>query len=210
MLSSSIRIRSFFFFALIVIFSFYLEIFPTRTSVLCPEAIAQESETDQKQEPPPSPSNFPPDEPPPDDVKAYETSTSGGDSLLTESAPEPQQIFNPQSDFDVDDFTGAAHLKYPIQVPPARAGLAPKLVIDYNSYGKNGWLGVGFDLPIGFIQRMGPRKSVPKYNDTDTYYLSLGERSLHELVSIATNEYRQKIEGPFNRIKYYPTGNYGK
>ena len=50
-------------------------------------------------------------------------------------------------------FTGAALTEVPIIVPPGRGGVAPRLVLRYNSYRGNGWLGVGWDLDLGAIQR---------------------------------------------------------
>jgi RHS repeat-associated protein len=108
----------------------------------------------------------------------------------------------------VDDFSGAAHLSYPIVVPPGRSGLSPQLSLNYSSTGVNGWLGVGWDIPVGSIQRRGPRKGVPKYNDTnDVFELNLGGAS-QELVPIGGDEYRLKIEGALLKVKYYSTGNY--
>ena len=49
--------------------------------------------------------------------------------------------------------SGAAVTRIPVQVPPGRLGLAPQLALAYNSYARNGWLGVGFGLDIGAIQR---------------------------------------------------------
>jgi len=40
-----------------------------------------------------------------------------------------------------------------VEVPPGRAGIAPNLALTYNSYQGNGWLGVGFMLDMGSIQR---------------------------------------------------------
>jgi RHS repeat-associated protein len=117
------------------------------------------------------------------------------------------QISAPVS-FKVDDFTGAAHVSFPIAVPPARGGLAPQLSLNYSSSGGNGWLGVGWDLSVGFIQRRGPRKGVPKYNDTqDVFELQLGGAP-QELVPIGGGEYRLKIEGAYLKIRYYSAGNY--
>jgi hypothetical protein len=44
---------------------------------------------------------------------------------------------------DVMQFTGASTYRYPIEVPPGRAGLAPQIALTYNSQMRNGWLGVG-------------------------------------------------------------------
>ena len=51
--------------------------------------------------------------------------------------------------------SGAAVTSIPVLVPPGRAGLAPSLSLTYNSYAKNGWVGVGFGLDLGAIQRSG-------------------------------------------------------
>ncbi len=114
--------------------------------------------------------------------------------------------------FQVDDFVGSSHSKYSILVPPARAGLSPQLSLNYSSSSRNGWLGVGFDLSIGFIQRNGPRKGVPKYDDAkDVFELNLGG-TLQVLVyfqdGAGYREYRLKIEGACLRIRYYSYGNY--
>ena len=45
-------------------------------------------------------------------------------------------------------FTGAASAQIPIVVPPGRIGIAPRLALSYNSYRKNSWVGVGWDLEM--------------------------------------------------------------
>ena len=49
--------------------------------------------------------------------------------------------------------SGASKYRIPIEVPPGRQGLAPKLEIVYSSLSKNGIAGVGWDLDFGSIQR---------------------------------------------------------
>ena len=129
---------------------------------------------------------------------------------------ESKSLDTPAASLKVDEFTGAAHLSYPIVVPPGRSGLAPQLSISYSSTGGNGWLGVGWDIPVGYIQRRGPRKAVPKYNDTtDVYELNLGGSS-QELVCTANcppgggnlREYRLRIEGAYLKITYNVSSNY--
>ncbi len=48
---------------------------------------------------------------------------------------------------------GAAQFSYPIEVPPGRNGLQPNVALQYSSYNENGWVGVGWDLALGSIQR---------------------------------------------------------
>ena len=43
---------------------------------------------------------------------------------------------------------GTAQLSFPIQIAPGRVGVQPQLAIQYNSEGGNGWLGMGWDLPM--------------------------------------------------------------
>ena len=67
------------------------------------------------------------------------------------------------SQYDVSLQTGTAQSSYPIQIPPAAAGLAPQISLNYNSGAVDGltsirnsqgsWAGVGWDLESGYIQR---------------------------------------------------------
>ncbi|MDO8282837.1 MAG: toxin TcdB middle/N-terminal domain-containing protein [Thermodesulfovibrionia bacterium] len=49
--------------------------------------------------------------------------------------------------------SGTATTSIPIEVPPGRNDIAPKLALNYNSDKSNGWLGVGWMLDVGAIQR---------------------------------------------------------
>ncbi len=49
--------------------------------------------------------------------------------------------------------TGAATYSVPIEVPKGRGGISPNLSLIYNSYQGNGWIGVGWMLDMGAIQR---------------------------------------------------------
>jgi YD repeat-containing protein len=49
--------------------------------------------------------------------------------------------------------SGAFAYSVPIVVPPGRNGLTPQLALTYNSSGGNGFLGVGWNLPIGYVMR---------------------------------------------------------
>jgi len=138
----------------------------------------------------------------PDSSDSSAPSATEGAAAAGSDTTESKSLDTPTTSLKVDEFTGAAHLSYPIVVPPGRSGLSPQLSISYSSTGGNGWLGVGWDLPVGYIQRRGPRKAVPKYNDTtDVYELNLGGSS-QELVPIGGDEYRLRIEGALLKIKY--------
>ena len=52
-----------------------------------------------------------------------------------------------------DLFTGAMSYQIPIEVPPGRNGMDPGLTLSYNSRRGNGWVGVGWELEVGAIER---------------------------------------------------------
>ncbi|MGO9092760.1 MAG: toxin TcdB middle/N-terminal domain-containing protein [bacterium] len=56
-------------------------------------------------------------------------------------------------DTDTSIFSGAARIKVPIKVVPGRMNMSPKLALTCNSYQGSKWIGVGFNLDMGFIQR---------------------------------------------------------
>ncbi len=97
-------------------------------------------------------------------------------------------------------FTGSFVYNYPIDVPPGIAGIQPKLSINYNSSAGNGWVGPGWDLSLGSIQRS-TKAGAPKYTDADVFILNIGGLSA-ELVSSdgGVVNYRRKIEGTFERF----------
>jgi RHS repeat-associated protein len=139
-----------------------------------------------------------------------EGAMTAGSGTDPSGAPEGQMTSS--ISFKVDDFTGAGHASYPIAVPPGRDGLQPRIVLGYSSGGANSPVGVGWDIPLGQIQRKGPRKGIPKYNDTeDVYELQLPGGGPQELVKVTSGtysgEYRLKVEEALLRIKYISATN---
>jgi len=215
----TIRFRSVIWF-LIFAFTLYcmphLELlFPYRFYFFLPEAVAQEEVVEQF------------DPIPPDQAKEIKQADEKADSLAAGGATiaassgsdlsggTEGQITSPVS-FKVDDFTGAGHASYPIAVPPGRDGLQPKIELTYTSSGGNSWLGVGWDLTLGYIRRLGQSKGVPKYdentgNPTDVFELQLPGSAPQELVKVVggpyTGEYRLKVEGSLLRIRYIQNSN---
>ncbi len=51
----------------------------------------------------------------------------------------------------VQETTGAAQLRVPIEVPPGPGSFAPQLALTYSSHGRDGPFGVGWDLPLGEV-----------------------------------------------------------
>ncbi|MDH4098986.1 MAG: FG-GAP-like repeat-containing protein [Nitrospirota bacterium] len=97
--------------------------------------------------------------------------------------------------------TGAAATSIPIDVPPGRKGIQPNLALTYNSNSPNGWLGVGWSLDMGAIQRS--TKRGVSYSANDYVFTSGGGSS--ELVARGdwgSNYYGAKSEGAFSKYYY--------
>ncbi len=73
---------------------------------------------------------------------------------------------------------GTANATIPIEVPQFRKGLTPSLDLTYSSAGAAGWLGRGWDLELGSIQKRGK----PGY---ERYYYVAGD-NIQELVRVST------------------------
>src|SRR3989441_11238385 len=101
-----------------------------------------------------------------------------------------------------DLFTGTASTSIPIEVPPGRHGIQPALSLMYWSGNGDGWLGPGWKLEVGAIQRQ-TRFGVDYSGDDYTFRLA-GVST--DLVSIGSGEYRAKIEGGFSRVKKLTAG----
>ena len=108
-----------------------------------------------------------------------------------------------------DLFTGILTGSIPIEVPPGRNGLQPNLALSYASSGGNGWVGMGWKLEMGTIERQ-TRWGV-LYNPTTAeeqagkvYTIRVNGISADLVPAPApapSDEYRAKIEGEFLRIK---------
>ncbi len=70
--------------------------------------------------------------------------------------------------------TGTATASVAIDVPPGRNGMTPNLRLAYSSHGAAGPYGVGWDLPIGRIERS-TRLGVPSYAIGGPYVASLAD-----------------------------------
>lgn len=106
---------------------------------------------------------------------------------------------------NVSEFSGGASVGVPIQVPPGRNGVIPNLTISY-SRGANGWLGVGWNLDLGSIQR----SSKFGINYTGTDFVAFKDGSPADLVARAdwgTNYYGSKIESNFAKFYFDTTNN---
>jgi RHS repeat-associated protein len=121
-------------------------------------------------------------------------------TILAEYTDADMTVFSVPTAFDSIP-TGAASYSIPIDVPPGRQGVQPNLSLTYSSYQKNGWIGAGWDLDLGSIERS--TKFGLDYSGDD--YVASFNGSNSELVARSawgTNYYGAKIEGGFTKYYY--------
>jgi RHS repeat-associated protein len=109
--------------------------------------------------------------------------------------------------------TGAAHVRFPIELPPGRRGIQPELALAYSSEATNGWLGVGWSLDVPSVE-VDTRFGAPKYSsDGRSEQYVLGGEQLVRMVDqngadarppgapAGTDVYfRRRVEGRFDWI----------
>ena len=141
-----------------------------------------------------------PDEP---GTKSFNPNEMSGIKLASPSAGlgliEPPQA----------NSAGTAELNYGIEVPPGRGGIEPRLAFSYDSGKGNGWLGLGWDLPISMIE-VDTRRGVPKYDGSEHYLLD-GEELLapagEGVAPPAPITFVRRVEGRFDKIQANYDGN---
>ena len=108
-----------------------------------------------------------------------------------------------------DGNKGATFVSFPIAVTPARA-LTPALSVNYHAGQGNGVFGLGVDLGgLLNISRIGARKGVPRYDDSDIFMLS----TAGELVKVSESQdknvvqYRPRLDTRFADISFNKSTN---
>lgn len=128
---------------------------------------------------------------------AFAEDTGGGDSGKSTGKVAISSSEASASDTPLPDlFTGTMSYTIPLEVPSGRKGVDPGLALIYRSSNGNGWLGVGWELEMGTIERS-TRNGVD-YNGYE--FVLRGSAGASELVKISDTEYRCKIEGNFIRF----------
>jgi RHS repeat-associated protein len=100
---------------------------------------------------------------------------------------------------------GAAHLSFPIDIPPGRQGMQPHLTLEYSSDKGNGWMGPGWDISMSKIE-VDTRFGVPRYDrsvETERYLLDGEELVPTDPSTVRTllpRTFRLRKEGRFAKI----------
>jgi len=98
-------------------------------------------------------------------------------------------------------FTGAAKHSIPIDVPPGRNGIQPHLSLKYNSFWKNGWIGVGWRLSESAIRRSTKRGI--DFSARDFVFERNGQQTeLIERNDWGSDYFGAKIESNFTKYNF--------
>lgn len=124
------------------------------------------------------------------------TASQDDELFSSPSAPAPEVMAS----------TGSATYKIPIVVPPGRAGVAPSLALTYNSYQRNGWIGVGWQLDMGAIQRS-TKRGINYKGDAFTATVNGASAELVARPEWGGGYYGLKIEGAFLKLYKDPNTN---
>lgn len=104
--------------------------------------------------------------------------------------------------FDIQANSGTSSYGVDIVLAPTVAGFGPSLSLTYSSGRGNGVLGMGWAMDVPTVQR-GTDRRLPLYDDVanggaDVFVLrGMGSTGAEELVEVANNDYRFRIEGAF-------------
>jgi len=130
-------------------------------------------------------------------VPSAEAARPGSSTSSAGSAPPPAATT--AESFQPDLFTGRAGTSLKIDVPPGRKNMQPQVGVGYSSSPVNGWLGVGWGLDLGYIERS-TKYGVPKYDATDIFTFQLGGGN-SEMVKLPDGTYRAEDEGVFLKFE---------
>lgn len=113
---------------------------------------------------------------------------------------------NTWSAFQTDLFSGSFSYNFNIDVPPGTNGMAPKITVSYNSHsakGRPGWVGMGWEIPLSYVQR--DIEYTRKDANDDTFDLVLDGAKRDLVFVVAEGRYHTKIES-FMRIERFSSG----
>ncbi len=110
-----------------------------------------------------------------------------------------QSILNNESLPGTTGNSGAMVYRFPVKVAPGRTGLQPEIDLVYNSSSRQStWVGVGWSLDLGSIQRSSKRRI--NFDDNDAFVCNGVD--LVRRTDWGTGQYGARIEGEFSRYDY--------
>ncbi|HMZ97187.1 MAG: FG-GAP-like repeat-containing protein [Nitrospira sp.] len=107
-----------------------------------------------------------------------------------------------------DPFTGTATASIPIEIPPGRNGVQPGLQLVYSHSNGNGWIGMGWKLELGSIERQSRFGVDYAKNDYTIQMSGMSTELVQAPLPASSDEYRAKFEGSFSKIKMLSNGGF--
>jgi len=101
---------------------------------------------------------------------------------------------------EAEYFSGVASSSYPISVPRGRGGVIPALSLDYRSSGGNTWVGVGWDLHPGALERQ-TKNGLDYDADKYAYRTTHGSETLVRIGPATDNLYGTEIASRFEKFE---------
>jgi RHS repeat-associated protein len=135
-----------------------------------------------------------------------DTGTALGDRTGEGSTPFTGLAQAPEANL----FTGALSTAIPIDVPPGRRGMTPQLALRYSSAAGPSPFGVGWDVPIGRIERSttwGVPRCGGAHSDDFVLILPTGASDLVREAP-SSNFYRPAVEQAYVRAEKFAAQNY--
>ena len=129
------------------------------------------------------------------EAETFQQKTDPGAGIQLCSIPEANQ-------------QGSVVVNCPLEVTKGRLALQPELTVQYNSAASNGWMGMGWTIPVSTIE-VETRWGAPRYHaskETETYALNgemltpIVHRGPLESRSGSEKEFHTRIEGEFKKI----------
>jgi RHS repeat-associated protein len=107
-------------------------------------------------------------------------------------------------------FVGAASTSIPIELPPGRKGMTPRLALTYNSSAGPSPYGYGWDLPLGRIQRSTKHGVLPCSDSPllDDFVVLLPDATVECTLDRATGVCVPAVEESFLRIQFVASDNH--
>lgn len=131
-----------------------------------------------------------------------ETEVRAEEASTIEMLQQPEMpIGNVGGEAHADPFTGAATMSIPIEVPSGRNGIQPNLNLVYMSGNGNGWVGMGWKLEFGAVERQVRYGLNYSANDFVARMSGANSELVQAPAPAQSNEYRAKIERSFVRFR---------
>lgn len=96
--------------------------------------------------------------------------------------------------------SGDLGVSYPIKTIEGINNIQPYLTLFYHSGLRNGPLGVGWSIPIDYIE-INTKYGVPKYDGSEKYVLMMSGAASELIFDASTQTYRTEIENSFLKIE---------